>query len=117
MVRLRTASLVLDWKWTRAAASIRMELHHIGLARESQPKRTEMQSPADANSLLGLVVTLVRALVQLAALCGEPVLRPLLLQMDQCPLPLQMDQCPLPLTESKMLERRNGQEVVFGVHS
>ena len=86
----------------------RAELDRVGLAGDAQPKIVERKAAHDDQGLAAFGAGFMDVLVEDAALGGEGVFLPLLLDMDERPLPL---------AERHVLEAGEGEEVVFGVHT
>ena len=103
-MRFRLAALILDGKdspppvtpvepdGTGVARLRTMEFHNLGLARKSEPKTVNAESPRNYQVRSRLRGGFVDTLMQHAAFLGEPVLFPLLLDMNQRPLPLAEQQ-------------------------
>ncbi len=83
---------------------MRGELDDIGLAGEAEAEGAEAESAGDAEAGSGLGGAVVGAVVEDAALGGETVFGPGLLDMNEGPLPL---------AEGEVLEAGERQQVVF----
>jgi len=83
-----------------------LELDDIGLAGESEAKGLDVYAPGDEHTGPALGAAGVDTLVEDAALGGEAVLVPLLLDMNEAPLPL---------AELQVLQSGKRQEVVWRV--
>ena len=72
----------------RDALRIAAKLHNVALAAETERQRINAQTARDDPVAAALAQLLIMgALVQKRALSRTQILRPLLLNVDQCPLP------------------------------
>jgi hypothetical protein len=84
-----------------------MKLHHIRLAGEAKTQGAQGQRGLDTDTVSTQMFATIHPLMHDAALGGEQIFRPDLLNVDQGALPL---------TEQQMLKRGKGVEIVFGIH-
>jgi len=86
-----------------------MELHDVGPADQTQTQRAQGQAPGDAEIGPRLVprAGLVDPAVEMGALHGQCVVGPLTLDVDERALAL---------AEEQVLERRERQQRLFGIH-
>lgn len=125
IVLLGLATLVLDWHHGPSAAGEpiapsappcqplagnvieRAKLNHVGLADESQRERPQRQAASDPQIALAIARFLMGLAMQMLPLNRQPVLGPLLLDVDERALPL---------TKQQVLEGGDREEIVFGEH-
>ena len=69
-------------------SAIRMELHDIALAGESQFFGADGDGARGSGAASGFNGAFVCAIVENATFCGEAVLQPLPFQVNECKLPL-----------------------------
>lgn len=101
-VALRFAAFVLDREWLAST-----KLDHVSLSDETQPQAAQRKPARNAHLATRLGARGMRRFVQQAAFGSQPVLFPLLFEMDQRPLPF---------AEHQMLKPGERQQVVFAVH-
>jgi hypothetical protein len=103
----RLATLVLHRIWPPTSLLISVKLHHIRLAGQAKAQGTQGQSGFDPNTVPAQMFATIHPLMHDAALSGEHIFRPDLLDMDQGALPL---------TEQQMLQSRERQQIVLGIY-
>ena len=91
----------------RPAAGIGVVLHHVGPPGKPERQRAHRYAVRPTNPGPRLDATLVHPLVGHPSLGGADVLDP---------YPFQMDQRALARTDHYVLERGQGDQLVFGVH-
>jgi hypothetical protein len=84
-----------------------MKFDDVGLSGKPEPQRPQAESTRDPDRGATLRAALVCPVVQNAALCSQPVLLPLLLDLNQPPLPL---------TKHQVLQAGEGEEIILRVH-